>query len=133
MNKEDFVKFNQAMKLAKLGFDYETFMYYQVSDGELIDNGLRKDFNWKVRNNPERSTSLSCPTLSQACKWIRSKGISVHVYINGIRNMFYNEIWETKCNGRSTGASELFDSYEEAQSAGIDIALEILESELPQP
>lgn len=128
MDEKDFVKFNQAMKLAELGFDYETFMYYQVSGGELIDNGLRKDFNWKARNNPERSTTLSCPTLSQACKWLRSKGLSVHVYMNGMRNMFYNEIWETKCDGRSTGVSELFETYEEAQSDGIDIALGILKN-----
>lgn len=128
--KEDFVTYEQARKLAELGFDYETFIYYQVSNGELIDNGLRKDFNWKTRNNPKRCTSISCPTLSQATKWIRTKGLSVQVQLNVAGAHFFSRVWEIKLYGSITEPSKLYSTYEDAQSAGIDKALEILTDKL---
>lgn len=70
MSTEDIVTFEQAKKLAELGFDYKVHLYYQLRDKELLEN-VRKDYNWKARNNIERCTIVSCPTLSQAQKWLR--------------------------------------------------------------
>ena len=139
MSNEVFVSFEQAKRLKKLVFNEPCFYHYDIKVNVInpIENILKINSpktvissNHLARTNIEFSDRyVFAPTLSQACKWLRSKGLFVQVCLNGIRNMYYNEIFETKFNGRSTGTSELFDTYEQAQSAGIDVALGLLEHE----
>lgn len=70
---EDLVTYEQAEKLAELGFDYETAFYYTIKDKELSETNVIKDYNWKARNNPKRCIAISCPTLSQAQNWLRKE------------------------------------------------------------
>lgn len=126
MSKEDFVSFEQAKKLKALGFpqsiDYPFHNLWYLKDGNVANISPIADGSYRTE------VSCKCVTISQACKWLRSKGLFVQVRLNGMRNMYYNEILETKCNGRSTGYSDLFDTYEQAQSAGIDVAIVLLEN-----
>ena len=125
MSKEEFVSVEQAKKLKELGcpqsIDYPFHNLWYLKDGNVANISPIADGSYR------NEVSCKCVTLSQACKWLRNKGLSVHVYMNRMRNMFYNEVCETKCDGRSTGTSDLFDTYEQAQSAGIDVALALLE------
>lgn len=122
---ESFVTFEQAKLLKKLGFQLTNprFFYDQFGDFSGFRIGM---------SCSSPLPYYQAPTLAQACKWLRFKGLFVQVCLNGMRNMYYNEILETKCNGRSTGYSDLFDTYEQAQSAGIDVALGFLENASPK-
>lgn len=133
MSKEDFVSFEQAKRLKALGFNEPVFYRYD-KDGDFWQNELLVDDKRYVcadelcYDNNEFESYFSAPTLSQACKWLRSKGFVVQVNINGARNMFYNRVIEMGINGFFSAASELFYTYEQAQSAGIDVALGLLEN-----
>lgn len=124
MNTEDFVNFECSKRLKALGYEQsESNRHWYMNDGSIAE--ISPIAGTIYREN----VCCVMPTLAQACKWLRSKGLSVHVYMNRMRNMYYNEICETKVDGRSTGVSDLYDTYEEAQSAGIDVALGMLEGE----
>lgn len=134
MTHEDYVSFEQAKALKELGFDWETLScYLHVYEGE---HGWRFRMleRLKSRNDPKDYTCLAAPTLAQAQKWLREiKGIDItidHVYHRldtGDKVMYGLHI-----GNQSTFKTEFYlnyDSYEEALSAGIDKALELLKSE----
>lgn len=119
---ESFATFEQSKRLKELGFQLLNPRFFYNEFGDF--SGFRIGMSSSSTNQ-----YYQAPTLEQVCKLLRSEELFVQVCLNRIRNMYYNEIFETKCNGRSTGTSELFDTYEQAQSAGIDVALGLLEHE----
>ena len=118
---EDFVTYEQAVKLKDLGFDYRTNTYYWLS---------KTDFYWSDLNNWNQSPDYtSAPTLAQATKWLREKNIEVISYYDYITKTWIFEVCEMgephSCGYHSDDFDLNKPTYEEAISAGIDKALEI--------
>ena len=80
MNNEDFVTYEQAVSLKKLGFDWEVNHYYH-DNPELeiyVSYCLQRSFTYRDYNNYD-SERISAPTLAQAQKWLR-KNKSYYIY-----------------------------------------------------
>lgn len=121
MDKEDFVSFEQAQKLKALGYEQsESNRHWYLNDCSIAEISPRADFTYR------ENVCCVMPTLAQACKWLRSKGLSVQTTFNRISDSYYSEVWETVFDGKIVNAQKLYDTYEQAQSAGIDVALGML-------
>ena len=130
MRHEDYVTYEQSVKLKKLGFDWSCDYFYTnyLCEGVKINKIASKN-NCNEWYNDWVS---SMPTLSQAAKWLREhKGIFI-----GIWNNACGYGWDI-CDTHGTGIAKfddngddldsgMFTTYELALSAGIDKVLEIL-------
>ena len=132
MNKthEDYVSFKQAVKLKDLGFNWEVVKGYSHFPGEKV----------KTLNAQEENVNAICkwcfaaPTLAQAQKWLREvKELDIDIML--FRDIdareeppkikrYYN--CEIAYSEDSEDLYEDFDSYEQALSAGIDKAIQII-------
>lgn len=136
MNKEDFVSFEQAKRLKKLGFDWNCNHY--IDERGKISENTKDDFFHSCYEDlndanfalHDKSGNLldyySAPTLAQACKWLRSKDILIHILPKS-NNKYMTQVWEISCYEILETLRGEFDTYEQAQSAGIDFALGMLE------
>jgi len=71
MNKE-FIPYEQALELKKLGFEEPCFMnWYQASNGFVLVDEINQSFQQYI----------SAPLYQQAFRWFREKGI-----VNSIRS-----------------------------------------------
>lgn len=84
MKNQDFVTYKQALKLKKLGFDWETTHYYEY-DGELCENTIYIEgggghgetvtisdvIDGGFNKNAAEEGVCDAPTIEQALKWIR--------------------------------------------------------------
>lgn len=130
---EDFVTYEQAIKLKQLGFDKETDYVYMVtaageptiflSTSEFFNASLHKFCN----------EYCFAPTLAQAQKWLREVK-NIYVFSNKaiafpsiLKGKFYWEIINQE-NERIAQcySCDLKDTYEEALLDGIDKAIQIL-------
>ena len=129
MTHEDYVSFEQAKALKELGFDWEVVKGYSHFPGEKIKSC---NFQEENVNKIYSKWCFAAPTLDQAQKWLRNvkKTYLLIDYEKWFTKPFsleiYKEVGEKiihKCyqNG--------FQTYEEAISAGIDKALEILKQQ----
>ena len=125
--KEEYVTYEQAVKLKELGFDWETYDYY-YGKNRKFHQSIPLDHNG---NDGGRKECCSAPRLDQAAAWLREeKGIFVGVtYDNNMSN--YNpygfRVQIPMCNDRSALG---FHEYNHALSAGIDAALRLLTDKL---
>ena len=128
MINEDFVTYDQAVKLKELGFDWECNHYYDSS--EL----LHEECQSFVTNYGHTNSDLcliSAPTLSQAQKWLREvKGVKVY-----IKPLFSSDEYEYcisfKFQGFNVG-DECYgveETWEYALSEGINEAIKLLKKE----
>ena len=118
------VNFKQAVALKELGFPQD--ISQSTSYGEYDENG---DF-WGL-DQYYGDISYAAPTLELVAKWLREEK---QIYLH-IRRLFATSIikhkdcycfyYSTKDYDETSYVSE-FDSYEQALSAGIDKAIEIL-------
>ncbi len=122
MKTENHVSYEQAIKLKELGYDEQCRAFYWTADGQL------KETDQKVHaNNPNCTTMVAAPHVWDVMRWLREKQkLHIQVRVNGIRSMFWFEIWELKSNGYVSVHNPLHDTFESALSAGIDKALELL-------
>lgn len=132
MNKEDFVSFSQACKLKALGFNERVFCRYNKNGKFETNKWAVDDAGYVCADELCYDCNIydsycSAPTLAQACKWLRSKGWSVQVYLNGVRTAYFARVWKIEMNSDVVEVKGQFDTYEQAQSAGIDVALGLLE------
>lgn len=127
MNKEDFVTYEQAIVLKKLGLD-EYCDYIFTSQGKICPKVI---LSYDYR---EREGYVDAPTLAQAQKWLRKeKGLYLMWDMGQDRKHDSKFAWYV-CDRHGyivdTLASEIkYDSPEEALSAGITECLELLEKE----
>lgn len=126
MEHEDFVTFEQAVKLKELGFNWECdYCYYYnfhnhdnpiFARHELIDPCDVEEY-WDA------------PTLSQAQKWLREvKEICVTSGIK-IHEGKYKFNWSITLFKEGRGIwdeSVIYDTYEQALLAGINRVLELI-------
>lgn len=121
----DYVSYPVALALKKAGFDYPCYFFYSP-DGHVWSSTSEEaliDYNRKLY------AGCSIPTLAQAQKWLREKGIAVSVQAREIQG----ELWYSADIITTKGINELVDGgfdymvYEAALSAGIEAALELIE------
>ena len=130
MNYECYVSFEIAKLLKEAGFDWEehyprNFCY--VNDNtELFDKSVLKNYIG------EDDVIYLAPTLEVAQRWLREvKDIDVYIFptTNNKRGCVYE--WGIKTFGRALWVegqpyTNQYETYEEAQEAGIKKALEII-------
>ncbi len=143
MTPEDYVSYPIALALKKAGFDEPCDHYYCAFDNETdvrfwsihpaqSQNGLRI---------PKDTVVADAPTLAQAQKWLREKGIHISVnpymgYDVDADGALYNEypswgfeLMDVASADFMNDAGGNHTSYESALSAGIAAALELINNE----
>lgn len=136
MAREDYVSLEQAKALKELEFDWECYSLYN-ENGKLSPN-LEEWCDIAFLNYNYHDELCSAPTLAQAQKWMREvKELDIDITLfreidareEPVRiKRYYN--CEIAYSEDAEDLSEDFDSYEEALSAGIDKAIEILKEEI---
>lgn len=124
MEHEDYVGFEQATALKKLGFDWKCYTFYHQ------DNWCGLSHSGMCENHNMFKMCFSAPTLAQAQKWLREeKKITILIDIlSNKKKQFYWKLYDN--NLHFNGASNAnYNSYEQALSAGIDKAIELLKEE----
>ena len=132
MNPEDYVSYPIALALKKHGFDWECDHYwykvYANSDEMSMRQASADDFNnddWDVPH-------CSAPLLWQAQKWLREvKRIEVNASWESIKRywFFYTNFMDVPDIVNLEEISDsVYSTYEQALSAGIAAALELIEN-----
>ena len=123
MNTEDFVTYEQARALKRLGFNVKCPHYYYVGRNfvsleKCVIHGILDCY-------------VAAPTLAQAQKWLRKeKNLYVCVEIDitdTVNNIFYWTIYKLPYK-KQIRKTRKFDSPEEALSAGISEVINFLEN-----
>ena len=127
MNIKNFVTYQQALDLKKLGFTEECLYYYDNS--KTLHSNYVSGLDFAEIDDLLTSNNLyypnleyiDAPTIFQAQNWLRDvKSIDVHYHYgkkHGKWTYFYGEEW------RQPSYQEEFDSPIEALSAGITACL----------
>lgn len=141
---EDFVTYEQAVKLKELGFDWGVTHYY-IDDDSFVNKRLYPNGDYVemlakggvvmiddfVKNCNNIDGRISAPTLPQVQKWLREvKDIHIQSKICFIKFDWYAQIIKgLSYYPKIICATTHFDTYEKALSAGIDKALELLKEQ----
>lgn len=98
---------------------------YRVTGYEEIDGFMFPTYD---EHEDFSQFYVMAPTLNQAATWLRDKyHLAVIVKLNGLRTMWFSEVWTMATNGPVYNEpGVLFESYEEALSNGISKALQLL-------
>ncbi len=133
MNAEDFVSYEQAVKLKECGFGEPCITYLNPKYGKRVAIAGKE-----ITMNECVFPEVLCPSLSQAAKWLREvKGVIVvctpeidmYDYNDSIREYLTGEWNCTLWRGREehwNPTGKTYTTYESALSAGIDAALELI-------
>lgn len=128
INHECYVSLEVAKLLKELGFDWECREYYY----NFTTTGWSLSFDDNFVNwNSWSEQYISAPTLEVAQRWLRVvKGI--HLYVRPILDehkyvvtVVVDDLTWGQVNDNN-GTSKRFNTYEEAQEAGIKKALELI-------
>lgn len=131
---EDYVTFEQALKLKELEFDWKCNHYYDSSPQILHEECQSYLTNYSHTNN---TSFISAPTLAQVQKWLREKykfWLEPVICFTNI-NRYSCDIYDLKTADEENYIDEpitdiegTFNTPEEALSAGIDKALELIKT-----
>lgn len=123
--KEKRVTKQQAIRLKKEGFIWETDGYYDndTNENSLIKYGSNSDWNWYKHY-------VAAPTLSDTVRWLREvKGW--HVYCEpGWDGKRHWGGYATALPTFNMLTTKKFPTHDEALLAGIDAVLDQIEKEL---
>lgn len=137
MSKEDFVTYEQALALKKLGFNEECLFHYEENN-EIYPNGTTRNFGntfeitckhlYRIFNKDKsRPYYIDAPTLAQVQKWFRSIGYSIEP-LSVDKHEWLCPIAVYKGDKRDTiKMPNSYVSYEEALSAGITECIKLLD------
>lgn len=138
MNKEDFVTYEQAIALKKLGFKekclyhYNTLgiinpNYFNENTNYIIDTNTLYDVYNNKQDSYEEHTICDAPTLSQAQKWLnKNKNLKLFVVPSNSSRLPYSYIVFNTTKTIYKNSPIYYSSYEEALSAGISECINIL-------
>lgn len=128
MNSEDFVTYEQALALKKLGFDYKCNHLYE-NDGTFKEDDCYGSCNTSKIEYYRKEDYADAPTLAQVDKWLRSKGLWVEICLEPFDEKGWQfDIFNLKDHRYYNFAfSTVYDTYEKALSAGITECIKILE------
>jgi hypothetical protein len=136
--EKDFVPYEEALELKKLGFDEPCFAVY-------IDKTLIIEDDWLYSTNQDtfiESSNFTAPLYSQAFRWFRDKyGLKISFpYWNGFNKMIPEDLGRDKyeimiipANHRTISVRNpkgriWFDTYEEAELACLKKLIEIVKN-----
>ena len=121
MNTEDFITYDQAVKLKELGFDWKCYTFYHWDNWcGLSDSGICENHNMFEK-------CFSAPTLSQAQKWLREvKDIIVLATCNLDYEKGHEWYWFVDKDVDIEDPEHFYETYEQALSTAIDKALDLL-------
>lgn len=120
MMTEDYISFEIAKLLKKLGFDEECVGAYSETNNTITK------FEPNVKNSEVGPLIYSTPTLQMAMKWLREVP-KIFIEIKMSKNTFLWGYRVTISNGRTTCFhTNIFNKYEEACEAAIKYCLENL-------
>jgi len=112
-NELQIVSMEQAIKLKKLGFEWEWHRFWNIIHKQYYDGNYR----------PYNNIMAPAPTVALALKWLRDvKSISVEILSKGIN--FDVGVYEL--SNQSENALyyiPILNSYEESEMCGLDNAL----------
>lgn len=139
---EDYVSYNFALALKAAGFDEPCRHYYDIEDAP--DGCYWEGGSIHKKNHNEDIPKFSAPSLWHAQKWLREKkGIVViaepdwdsedYCMDDYLTGEWYFSVWKdgdrVHCNFDPNAEEEriwMFEKYEQALSAGISAALELI-------
>ena len=125
MNHEDYVSFEQAKTLKKLGFDWECYCAFDKVYRKPDPEGWELRCYHTPQNHNLASYSCSAPTLAQAQKWLREvKGMLILIQHN---KNFYWTISTIDSDDEVIAIYE-YETYEKALLGAINKALEIIKN-----
>ena len=125
MNKE-FIKYEQALELKELGFDYQCVNYYShYGNGQVHLNNLVLCSKIGVETNNDKG--ILAPLYQQAFRWFREKyGLCSWITMElGNKSTF---CWVLSGEHTSTQYAAYFHTYEEAELACLKKLIEIVKS-----
>ena len=131
METTDYCSYELSKALKACGFDEPCYFYYTRECAPEDHVWSTTSEEAPIDYNKSVYAGCSMPTLAQAQKWLREKGIAVSVQANEIQG----ELWYSVDIITTKGINELvvggFDymEYESALSAGIETALELLNTD----
>ncbi len=114
------VTFEQALRLSRLGFDWETEAFYH-SDGTA---------DIYVFQNHNAEGQISAPTVALALKWMRTEQNIVCDPFSAMRNFRLEYRWRYRLNYAQVTSNNTFLDYEQAEFALLDELLTILENKI---
>ena len=136
-NHEEYVTYQQAVELKRLGFDWPCRTWYK-QEGKFYDQGIPGNVNSSPRTQQIQPQSASAPSQAVAMRWMREvKVIDINIYT----------LFEIDCTGKSIKRRRLYKidifrkmrrvgiahsnypTYEAALSAGLDACLELIGKE----
>jgi hypothetical protein len=129
--RKEFVSYEVALKLKKFGFDEPCFTYYYEFNSNLRTH-LVVDMNnaWTYSGNTNFGFTLA-PLYQQVFKWFRNK-YAIDFSINTIYSKYnentikqYSGVIDNKTMYTNVG---FYDNYEEAELAGLQKMIEIIEN-----
>ncbi|MBO5029825.1 MAG: hypothetical protein J6C59_09490 [Muribaculaceae bacterium] len=130
MENKDYVSYELALALKKCGFDEPCDHYYCAFDNETDVRfwGIHPAQSQNGFTDPDGKVIADAPLLSHVQKWLREKKeIFVEVTSEALHDwdFFVMELDEDANIGVVRG-SEIYPTYEQALSAGIAAALELI-------
>jgi hypothetical protein len=119
--KSEFVPYELAVKLKKLGFDEPCFVLYKASNNNQLAYAPHGIITNSQLSQGD-SNNIAAPLFQQAFRWFREEHNLGHM-INGIgyESFLFNI-------GGLVTVFPMFKTYEEAELACLDKMIEIVES-----
>lgn len=122
--ENEFIPYEQALALKKLGFDEQCFGYYGIEEELNIEISCNLDHNLIRRN------FIAAPLWQQALIWFREK-YKIHIVINvTIIDNWYFELYNLndKRNAEIKTNQNEFKTYEETELACLNKLIEIVKN-----
>jgi hypothetical protein len=143
LTEKDYCDYNTCVALKELGYKTPASAFYMPNNETLcfVSNPYRGGYvidcfrsHNSLREDVMTHDFIDAPTMWEAQKWLREKGIFVHIsYPLRVENdVFWNyevldEAWdEGKQNPCICASGGLFDSHEEALLRGVRQAVNLL-------
>lgn len=130
---EDYVSYEQAVKLKELGFDWKCITFYTKFKTLSTTHSTWDDYQIILENYNDdyiaKSFNVECsaPTLAQAQKWLREKGIFLFIEpLVSISFCVYKYAIDRMETIDRIESKPQFGTYEEALAKGLDEALKLL-------
>ena len=119
--EKEFVNYNQALKLKKLGFDKPCFGYYWEN---LLHFQTTHTHPATMPNSPENCLA---PTFSQAFRFFREKYNYLHEISKTYGGDYIPYVNGLELNTNDEQFQWIYKTYEEAELACLDKLIEIVE------
>ena len=133
--KEDYVSYDLALKLKRVGFCEPCYYGYSVKTRlepkpsfgvpKIVHSNISKNFNDNRKGIDKGLSYCSAPTLWQAQKWLQEKHKLYILVDSDLYGKWYYKVFPIGECCINEGNSN-YVTYEQALSAGIESALQLI-------